>query len=348
VISDDGVGDDRDGGDGEPLRKTQPPPSSTAPENRKDSTSGIKNQNKPSLRYWPVIKEALEAVSLLAVIVTMIFVGLQWQEMGRQYKIMNDQLTDARKAAAESRKDTDRLLTAAEKQAAAMTESIGPATTSAAHTAADGLAETKKSNGTAAAALGVVGKQLEVTDRAWLKPEIVVASPLTWSAAGAHIDIEVGWKNVGRSTANRAMTSMRIVAPAMNKRVELAREVQEECRMAEIMPKSDYPLGSIVWPGEPAVIFKGTFDIPSAQIAANPAWRHTKEWPGEYWQPYFVGCVAYRLINSGRLHYTTFAYEIVRLLPSHHPGVTLIEIGKDVPAEDVVLRKDSFEGNGAN
>jgi hypothetical protein len=134
----------------------------------------------------------------------------------------------------------------------------------------------------------------------------------------------------------------------LNKRLDAAKEVQEECAMAEIISKNKYPLGRIAWPGELAPLDTETFNIPSAQVFAVQGFSHTKEWPGEYWGPYFVGCVAYRLINSSQLHHTTFAYTIERRLPSHHPGVTLIEIGTDVPAEDVILREYTLEGNGAN
>ena len=68
-------------------------------------------------QWWSIVKEALEGVSLVAVIATMIFVGLQWKEMAKQYKLMTQQLADAKTSAADQQKATDRALKTAESQA---------------------------------------------------------------------------------------------------------------------------------------------------------------------------------------------------------------------------------------
>jgi len=119
VVGDDGVDDGRHGGDGEPHRETQPPPASATPDNGENGADSSANKGKPSSRYWSIVKEVLEAVSLIAVIATMIFVGLQWKEMGRQYEIMSTQLKDARTAAADAKDDTNRALALAQQQATA-------------------------------------------------------------------------------------------------------------------------------------------------------------------------------------------------------------------------------------
>jgi hypothetical protein len=189
-------------------------------------------------------------------------------------------------------------------------------------------------------------KQLEATDRAWLKPSVLAVAPLTWSPAGAHFEFQIGWLNIGHSVARHAGVSARLISP--RERLDLNHETQEECRMAEIMPKQSVPLGPVLWPGEHGFVFGLPVDVPRADIHANPVWRHTKEWPGEYWEPYLVGAVAYQLLNSTEMHYTTFAYKICRRPPSHHPGTTLLEIGVDTTAEDLVLSAEPFEGNDAN
>lgn len=210
------------------------------------------------------------------------------------------------------------------------------------------IANNKESANRIRESLKLSQRQLEASDRAWLKPTITISVPLTWSPAGAHFEINVAWNNVGRTIARRVGSSSRIISPPRLGPVRVEHETQEECRMAEIMPMSKYPVGGVVWPGEVGSGLRFQATIPRAEIFNGVLWSHTPGWPGEYWEPSFVGCAAYLVANSTNPHYTTFAYNIERVLPSHHPGITLIEIGKDVPARDLVLSQNDFEGNGAN
>ncbi len=269
--------------------------------------------------------------------------------MQQQTMLARQQLADARKAAAEGDAVIQRQLRIAEQQALSQ-KTLADANKDIAIAAKNSAGAAKRSADSSKAIADTASAQLEATDRAWLKPDIAIASPLTWSATGAHIDIKVNWVNIGRSAANsvgasvriisRAGSSMRIVSEAYN-----AKEIQDECRKAATLSTNDYPVGNITWPGESPSTFRVVvLDIPSAQIPAEPLIRHVEGWPGEYWAPQLIGCVAYRLIYSGQLHYTTFDYEIRR----NNSPTPLIEIGKDVPLPDLELVENESEGNGAN
>lgn len=94
MISDDGV--DAKNGDetGHPPEKANGsfvPAQPYDDHNRKTRANG---EQPPSRRFWTIVREVFEIVSLIAVIATMAFVGLQWREMARQYGVMAAQLKE--------------------------------------------------------------------------------------------------------------------------------------------------------------------------------------------------------------------------------------------------------------
>jgi hypothetical protein len=94
VAGDDGIGNKDNNGDSQSLSASQGAPSPPKPPESPRGNQGTKDEQQPPSRFWRIVKEVFEVVSFVAVIATMIFVGLQWREMGRQYAVMAKQLAE--------------------------------------------------------------------------------------------------------------------------------------------------------------------------------------------------------------------------------------------------------------
>ncbi len=114
--------------------------------------------------------------------------------------------------------------------------------------------------------------------------------------------------------------------------------------------------GIVIFPGE-SPVEQGGWN----QIGADEATiKRFADKPGrEFISPIIVGCIAYTFPHSAVNHHTWFSYHVYRKPTSSDAGILLhsynkkiavafVEVGKDVPAEDVILLRVSGYGNGAD
>jgi len=94
VTGDDGVDAQHEDHASQPPDKAEGSLSPSNPKDRGNGKDSVNGEQSPAARFWTIVKEVFEVVSLVAVIATMIFVGLQWREMARQYGVMANQLKE--------------------------------------------------------------------------------------------------------------------------------------------------------------------------------------------------------------------------------------------------------------
>jgi hypothetical protein len=63
--------------------------------------------------------------------------------------------------------------------------------------------------------------------------------------------------------------------------------------------------------------------------------------------PYIIGCVDYGFPFSPGHHQTAFIYQLAKIVPGRPPGGVAISVDDgDIPAENLRLLLDPFEGTG--
>jgi hypothetical protein len=142
-------------------------------------------------------------VAVAGVVIAAASTGISWF----QWDLMRQQLSDARESSKIQDKVTARTIAALEKQADAMTNSIGPATTSAA-TAAETNAKTSERIAKASeSSVEATREALRLEQRAWIAMDTVTAFPLT---AGGPAAVHVSLRNTGKTPAVNVKTGARM------------------------------------------------------------------------------------------------------------------------------------------
>ena len=118
-----------------------------------------------------------------------------------------------------------------------------------------------------------------------------------------------------------------------------------------------------IFPGDSPVLVPNSAlkDIDDASVDDTTITKLDNKPGREYIEPIIIGCAAYKFQYSTVTHHTWFSYRLYRKptpydggfyvsspTPPNRIAVAYIEIGKDVPAEDVVLMKILETGNGAD
>jgi hypothetical protein len=164
-----------------------------------------RSQQPPS-RFWRIVKEVFEVVSFVAVIATMIFVGLQWREMGRQYAVMAKQLAEMHTTGKDTHTLAQQTTTLAEQ-----TKSLA----SSAKTSAD-AAKTSADNSDriargSEAAVKTAQSSIRLDQRAWISISKIEGKP----KVGEPFRIVVVFHNSGRTPANIKWATM-VADPVLN------------------------------------------------------------------------------------------------------------------------------------
>jgi hypothetical protein len=268
--------------------------------------------------------------------------------MDAQLAIMRDQMADSRTASIEQDKFTARTIAALEKQATALTTSIGPATLSTADSAKASANAAQDSARSANSTATTATRQLDAIDRPILRLLAVPAQPIVFSDKGVDFAFVVGYANVGRS----AMTAL-YVGAAIEMRTfnldERRKQVLEVCKTADAVMDNVSQLPAL--PGDQGARPISEF-VDTQRVMASAQPRGFR-WmlPGrDYISPTLVGCAGFRAQNSGKRHHTWFSYDINRRAELYNDirgGNTFIEIGKDVPIDQILL-VPSFAGFGSD
>lgn len=186
-------------------------------------------------------------------------------------------------------------------------------------------------------------------DRAWLSVDVVIDGPLVFRDRGVDLSVKYIIKNSGHSPANGVIVKAEIISPA----TEIFDAPVK--RQKEICEKISYDPGITIFHDTPETL--GTHFVLSRQEmeAQFAAYKKGPESVGADISkvvpsatPYLIGCVDYQINDSSR-HQTGFIYYIQTYDPAiDRDGPVAIPIGKDIPANQLVLRKWPFGGDFAN
>jgi type II secretory pathway pseudopilin PulG len=191
-------------------------------------------------------------------------------------------------------------------------------------------------------------KQLELSERPWLKVTATPTSDLTFdegAKTGAHLTLQFQLLNRGKSPAAGVMIMGEFVCPPNS--FDALRFQENECagrRQAVTGQNTHYTrLGYPIFPGDPPFIENVTFQLNQSDIDATQKWfSHLGKVDVKFIEPQIVGCVVY---NFGNLGYDTdFRYEIFRRSPQH----PIMIVPQPVIALDELIFQLSEIGNEAH
>jgi hypothetical protein len=176
-------------------------------------------------------------------------------------------------------------------------------------------------------------RQFEITDRPWLKVDVSLRGPLTFSDQGGNLGpFHIVAKNVGRSVAVHATFNTKVVIPPLGGNV-WAQVLAEQTRVCQNI-HSEF-MSYAVFPND-VYSLDNSFGLNQEELErgrlVGPGFRT------DFVQIYLVGCVDYQFSGQDAHHQTRFIYEVIRT-EAEHPGTFGIHIGQDVPLERLMLQK---------
>lgn len=196
-------------------------------------------------------------------------------------------------------------------------------------------------------ALDLASRQLEMTDRPWIKDNVFSAFDMGWQH-GSYLGwaVTVRTENIGHSVATGIFPEVKLIAIEGADFIDYPRrEARKVCddvdaRFQRI--KGDptaWATSVFPGPGEAR-------DFAGFNVYLLPAEVEKKSFDGggnlgKSVMSMLVGCIAYHYPSSEHAHHTSFVY-----LLSHSDDTTLAEptttffgIGKNIPKDKVILRK---------
>jgi hypothetical protein len=189
--------------------------------------------------------------------------------------------------------------------------------------------------------LDTMRRQLEATDRPWIKVDPSVASPLTFTARGnLQAAVTLTLKNIGRSVAVNVTVYVDafIARPDGYVLSDLPLRRQKELCGT---PKSP-PFQVTMFP-EDIRPFSVPITIQREEIEANAVTLPPGAgWPpsaGKPVYPVLVGCAYYQFAQFPDQHHTDFIYSIVGHASSDPKTPRLVITGHDLAVEDVGLER---------
>lgn len=183
-------------------------------------------------------------------------------------------------------------------------------------------------------------KQLEQSERPWLKVDMAV----TWfeftAEGGARVTVQPHISNVGQSVATDVTFTAEMVVPEMDNQNRYFRVLKE--RQKEICDKMDAGVSpgpdmvrKVIFPKDSDASESGTLSVSKPDIG-----KSTRADGAII--PYVIGCVDYRFATALRGHRTPFIYMLgVQELKS---PFRWIQPGEHLNARDVVVSKWPFGG----
>lgn len=227
--------------------------------------------------------------------------------------------------------------------------------------------EARKSAEATDTALGISQKQLEATDRPWLK--------ITFTAEGrgfyfredgsAELTLRTHIKNIGHSVANGVIVLNEMFLPSDADGGGFTEPVEHQKIVCDVANKTvgspedqrqqNDMLSMVIFPDDTdeshtigMFISKADIDARKSQVHEGPGFAKVPG--GKRIVPYVVGCVDYEFGTSTRHHQTGFIYIVQRRIqvpPNIYPFV-MIDITQQVAPSDVALMKYGFGGFAAN
>lgn len=180
---------------------------------------------------------------------------------------------------------------------------------------------------------------ISVADRPWLSVEVAPAGPLVFDGDNVHLRVAYQVRNTGRSVAVGVTINAAVVVP-QDMNAYFKEPIERQKRLCENVTSGvnsttifmDKPLVSVVGYG------LRRQDMESRRIGDS-----------DMAILMIVGCVDYQFVDRSSHHQTGFIYEVNELDPEKGPAHPLaITIGKNVPADRLVLTKFPVGGDYAN
>jgi hypothetical protein len=188
-------------------------------------------------------------------------------------------------------------------------------------------------------------RQLEMTDRPWIKDNVISAVDFGWQN-GHYLGwaVNVRAENVGHSVATGLFPKTKLISVYGENPIDYPRrEAKKMCDDAdaqfEKMKNDPTAWGTSVFPEESRLFAGQNVYLMPAEVEAKSFDGGTEL--GKSIDPMLIGCIAYHYSSSDKPHHTWFVYIL-----THSDDETLQEptrvffgIGKNVPTDKVVLTK---------
>jgi hypothetical protein len=217
-------------------------------------------------------------------------------------------------------------------------------------------AATETSSNAAKSVAGTASRQLEATDRPWIKIIGAVANhPVIYhTAAGitthgndfVNLGIKVIVQNVGKSAALDVVTRADVIFVSMSNGAPNNPFTYPVTMQKALCSKpANVGLPINLFPGEDNREQSGDdHDIPtSGKTFTIP--QDPDRLPRL--MPYFVGCVDYKIGVSGKVHQSGFIYSVEQAIPGYANRGLLI-LGSDIAITDIRMERFAFGGFDAN
>jgi hypothetical protein len=207
--------------------------------------------------------------------------------------------------------------------------------------------------------LQISQRQLEQSERAWLKVSVTADSGFEFTSdGGARITVRAHIQNIGNSAATGITSSVKLVlSPLDDSRGgkpffdEPLRQQTELCEKLTKTPiatgKTQSDFEQVIFPndtdgsiGHGTVVSKGEVDKAKKSVFG-------KSGAEELIAPFIVGCVDYQFATATQHHQTGFIYMLQhhdRTLPPNIYPIRAIRVGHSIAAADVDIEKWSFGG----
>ncbi|MGO9863057.1 MAG: hypothetical protein ACLPLR_05560 [Terriglobales bacterium] len=193
--------------------------------------------------------------------------------------------------------------------------------------------------------LSTMQRQLEMTDRPWIKDSVLSAFEMGWQH-GSYLGwaVTVRTENIGHSVATGIFPEVKLITIEGADFIDYPRrEAQKVCDEVSVrfekIKGDPSAWAASVFPGEAR-------DFPGYNVYLRPSEVEKKSFDGgtnlgKSIMPMLVGCIVYHYPSSEHAHHTGFVY-----LLSHSDGHDLAEptgtffgIGKNIPKDKVTLIK---------
>ena len=314
-------------------------PNHTATEGKQES-----GNNKPSETTASEGSRIMWATIVIAVAtcIYVCFSGLQWCTMQRQLAEMQggsrqtNDLIDKTKTLAENAgrqaTNTETLANAAKDQVSGLKSLV---------------ATTNQQTEAMRRQLVMMQKQLELTDRPWIKVTLETTGPLYFfdNNTKFNVNFRITMKNVGRTVATKvrwADETFLLHNDPFDEPSERQKLILN--RLSSTKPHS-FEEGESIFPDEESV-YSSSISTAVTVEADDFATRQGR--PISNIVPWVVGCVEYQYASSTGRHYTCFSYTVRRLDPTIGVDKGVIHVGEDVPAQNVRLDSENWGGRFAD
>jgi hypothetical protein len=194
-------------------------------------------------------------------------------------------------------------------------------------------------------------KQLEMTDRPWIRVTLETTSPLTFLNNNTmfNVNFRIRMKNIGHSVANKVVWASDAFLFSSIHDDPFKRPLERQKLLLNKLSSSteipEYMESESIFPDEERVNSSSI----GGPIDPNkfPKFPGRSE-PTPVIEPWIVGCVMYQFPSSVNRHYTCFNYRVVERDPSKNLYWGVIHVGHDLPADRVFLDPENWGGRFAN